>query len=169
MSVSGGDVILASDINKRIPLRDQMTADAAAVSSTTLVTMLTLTLPWVGTYNWNLQTQYTNLTNTGRIGFALGGTSTPSAWRWGSGNVQYNATAGGQGINDSGTSYPGSTSGTALVNLDLAGSSGFCWANISGTVTVSAVGTLTFRFSRTAGTSSINIKKGSMVVALFEG
>lgn len=150
-------------------LYDQRTTDAAAVSSTTLVTMNTITLTRVGTYAFDYLVNYTNTGAAGRPGFALGGTSTPTAWRWTSLNLAYNGSTGNQAFNDSGTSYPGSTSGTAIVNSDLPDSSGFNGLHIKGTVTVSAVGTVTFRFSRTSGTSSVNIKKGTMVNATFMG
>lgn len=168
MTVSGGDIIYASDINQRIPLVDQMTSDSSSITSTTLVTVLTLTLPYTGTWAWQADLIIVNATNTGRVGFALGGTSTPTAWRWNSGYAPYNSATGLQGFIDSGTSYPGSTSGTALVNSDLSGTGGFGRAAISGTVTVSAVGTLTFRISRTAGTSTVTVKSGSRVIAFLE-
>jgi hypothetical protein len=149
-------------------LYDQRTTDAAAVSSTTLTTMNTLTLGKVGTYTFEYLANYTNTGATGRPGFALGGTSTPTAWRWTSMNIAYNGSTGNQGFNDSGTTYLGSTSGTALVNSDLPDSSGFNAVHIKGTVTVSAGGTLTFRWSRTAGTSSVNVKKGTIATAMFQ-
>lgn len=145
------------------PLVDQRTSDASAVTSTTLATMLTVTLPAAGTYAYDSLIIFTNTGAVGRPGFALGGTSTPTAWRWGSQLNPFNTGSGARGFNLSGTSYPGSTSGQELPNGDLADTTGFCTVRIVGTVTVSAGGTLLFRVSRTSGSSSINVKASSMV------
>lgn len=150
-------------------LYDQRTTDASAISSTTLATINTITLTKAGTYTFDFLGNYSNTGATGRVGFGLGGTSTPTAWRWGSLNIAYNGSTGNQGFNSSGTTYPGSTSGTALVNSDLPDSSGFNAVHIKGTVTVSAPGTLLFRFSRTSGSSSVNFKQGTMVTATYMG
>lgn len=156
---------LQNEVDNRTDLWDQRTSDAAAVASTTLVSMLSVTLPAAGTYTYDMLIIFTNTGAVGRPGFALGGTSTPTAWRWVSSLAAFNTGSGSRGFQASGTSYPGSTSGQEMSNGDLADSSGFCWFRVVGTVTVSAAGTLTFRVSRTSGSSNINVKQGSIVTA----
>lgn len=158
---------LQNEVDNRTDLYDQRTTDAAAVASTTLVSMLSVTLPTTGTYTYDCMIVFTNTGAVGRPGFALGGTSTPTAWRWCSQLNAFNTGSGSRGFNLSGTSFPGSTSGQELSNGDLADTTGFCTVRIVGTVTVSAAGTLTFRVSRTSGSSNINVKAGSIATAVL--
>lgn len=165
--VAAGDPINASEINRLAPIYEQRTSDAAAISSTTLVSVMDLDLPYVGTY---LVTAFVLLTNTGAVGrpgFAFGGTSTPTAWGWGAGGVHYNTATGSQGTNAAGTTYPGSTSGTAITNSDWTTTTGFSHVHIHGVVTISAVGTLEFRFSEATGSGSVNVKSRSIAIANF--
>jgi hypothetical protein len=155
------------------PLYDQRTSDAATITNTTLVSVLQVTLPAVGTYVWDLQSNFTHPTNTGKPGFALGGTCTPTAWRWTSGTVAYQSigsAAGGahEGFNASGTTFPGSTSGQAFTNSNFTNSGGFSWMSLKGTITISAIGTLQFRFSELVA-SGFQMKAGSMVTVSFVG
>lgn len=167
MTVLAGAPIYASDVNKLEALVDQRTTDAAAITSTTLVSVLSVTLPRVGTYRFEALVTMTNTSAVGRPGFALGGTSTASAWRWTAQSVHYNTATGSQAINTSGTAYPGSTSGTALVNSDWTTTTGHSGVHIRGTVTVSAIGTLDFRFSEASGSGNVNVKAGSIATVNF--
>lgn len=146
-----------------VRLFDQRTSDSSSISTTTLTSVLQVTLPRTGTYSFDLLAPFSNTAATGRIAFALGGTSTTNAWRWASGVSAYNSATGLQGSNGAGTTYPASTSGTALINSDLANSSGYCFVQIKGTVTVTATGTLQFRFANVSGSNAIGVKAGSMV------
>lgn len=167
MTVFAGAPINASDVNKLEPLMDQRASDASAISSTTLVSVLSVTLPRTGTYRFDMLVPLTNTGAVGRPGFALGGTSTATAWRWASQTVHYNTATASQATTASGTSFPGSTSGTALVNSDFTTTTGFSGVQMRGTVTVSAVGTLDFRFSEASGAGSVNVKAGAIVTCIF--
>lgn len=158
-----GAPILASDLAKLETLSDQRTTDAGAITTTTLVSVLSVTLPRVGTYRFNALVLATNTGAAGRPGFALGGTSTATAWRWACSQVQFNnaACSGGNGANGAG--YPGSTSGSVLINVDWSTTTGYTAITITGTVTVSVAGTLDFRFSEAAGAGTLNVKAASMV------
>lgn len=156
-----------ADIVDLAVLIDQRTTDAAAISSTTLVSVLSVTLPKAGTYTYDALITLTNTTAVGRPGFALGGTSTPTAWRWSSVLTHYNTATGSQATNTSGTTYPASTAGFPLVNSDLTTTTGHSGLHIKGTVTVSAAGTLQFRLSEQAGAGSVNVKAGSIVTVDF--
>lgn len=152
------------------PLYNQRTSDSATIATTTLVSVLSITLPAVGTYVWDLQAAASHPTNAGRAAFALGGTCTPTAWRWVSGTVQYQTPAAGasEAINGTGTTFPAATAGTALTNANMTNTSGYSWIAIKGTVTISAVGTLDFRFSELVA-SGLQIKANSIVTAQFVG
>lgn len=170
MTVFGGDVILASDINtletaieNRKELIDQLTADSSGITSTSLSTVLTVTLPAVGTYAYDVQLLVTNTVAVGRPGFGIGGTSTPTAWRWASHTTHYNTATASQGVSASGTSYP--STGTALVNSDFTTTAGWSPVRIKGQVTVSAAGTLTFRLSEASGAGTVIARSGSIVTA----
>lgn len=173
----GATVISAlNDLDSRVAalesiptLFDQRTSDSSAITNTTLVSVLQLTLPVVGTYIWDMQVDLNHPTNAGKPGFALGGSCTPTAWRWTSGTVSYQSTgsvAGGahEGFNASGTTFPGATSGQAFMNSNFSNTGGFSWMSFKGTITVSAVGTLQFRFSELVASGTV-IKAGSMVTA----
>lgn len=162
-----GAPIYASDINKLEALLDQRTTDASAISSTTLVSVLSVTLPRTGTYRFEALVTMTNTGAVGRPGFALGGTSTASAWRWVSQAAHYNTATGTQAGSGSGTTYPGSTSGGALVNSDWTTTTGHSGVHIRGTVTVTVAGTLDFRFSEASGSGSVNVKAGSIVTVNY--
>jgi hypothetical protein len=157
------DVCAGNNVN----LYNQTTADTT-ITTTTLSTVLTVTLPRVGTYSYDLMMPFTNTVAVGRHAFALGGTSTPSAWRWNALTAPYNSATGLQAIAASGTSYPAATSGTALVNSDMAISTGFSSTIIKGVVTVTAVGTLTFRFATNGAGNTITPRAGSMVNVKLE-
>lgn len=167
MTVFAGAPINASDINKLEALVDQRTSDSAAISSTTLVSVLTVTLPRTGTYRFNALIPLTNITNVGRPAFALGGTSTASAWRYVTATGHYNSATASQGNANSGTTYPGTTSGSTIVNSDFTTTTGFSHVHIQGQVTVSAIGTLDFRFSEGSGTGSVSVKAGAIVTVNF--
>lgn len=148
-------------------LYDQRTSDASTISSTTLVSVLSVTLTRTGTYQYDALIPFTNITNVGRPGFALGGTSTATAWRWTGSTVHYNSATGSQASSGSGTTYPGSTSGGAIVNSDLTTTTGHSSFHLKGTVTVSAAGTLQFRFSEASGSGGVSVKAGAMVTVDF--
>lgn len=167
MTVLAGAPINASDVNKLEALIDQRASDASAISSTTLVSVLTVTLPRTGTYRFDAMVVLTNITNVGRPAFALGGTSTASAWRYATKTQHYNSATASQAGGNSGTTYPGSTSGTTIVNSDFTTTTGHSAVLIRGTVTVSAIGTLDFRFSEGSGTGTVSVKAGSMVTVNF--
>lgn len=150
-------------------LYDQRTADTAAITSTTLVTALTLTLPRAGTYVYDLFGPFTNFTAVGRAAFGLGGTATPSAWRWASEVQTYNATNAIQGFAGEGTSFPGATAGIVLTNSDLNNTGGYASLRIYGTITVTAAGTLTFRFATNGAGNQIIIRRNTMVTAHYVG
>lgn len=169
MAVAAGDPIRARDINYLATLYDQLTADAAAITTTTLVTLLTVTLPTAATYAFDLQAALSHGTAVGRPGFALGGTSVPTAWRWVGHTTHYNTATASQGMNASGIAYPASTAGTAIVNSDFTTTAGFSASRIRGTISVSAPGTLTFRFSEATGTGAVNVKAGTMVTVNLIG
>lgn len=152
---------------KAATLFDQRTADAAGISSTTLVSVLQVTLPKTGTYVFDALVTLTNVTAVGRPGFALGGTATATAWRWSSGTVHYNSATASQATNTSGTTYPAATAGTAIVNSDFTTTTGHSYVHIKGTVTVSATGTLQFRFSEASGSGTVSVKAGSMVTVSY--
>lgn len=151
-----------------VNLYNQATADAAAITSTTLTSVVSVTLPRTGTYSFDLMIPFTNTVATGTVAFGLGGTSTASAWRWTSQVSPYNSATGLQAGNGSGTTYPASTSGTALINSSLAISTGYCSVIIKGTVTVTATGTLTFRLATAGGGNSINPKAGAFVAVRLQ-
>jgi hypothetical protein len=150
-------------------LYDQRTADTAAITSTTLVSALQITLPRAGTYVYDLFGPFTNFTAVGRVAFGLGGTSTPTAWRWASEVQTYNATNAIQGFAGEGTTFPGATAGTVLVNSDLNNTGGYASLRIFGTITVSAAGTLQFRFATNGVGNQIIIRRNTMVTAQFVG
>lgn len=145
------------------PIVDQRTTAAAAVTTTTLAAVLTVTLPAAGTYYYAAKMMVTQTGAVGRPGFALGGTSTATAWRWVSTVVPFAATSGMQGQGTNGTTYPAGTAGTALSGSDWANTSGYVGVDIAGTVTVSVAGTLTFRLNQTSGSGSVTCREGSIV------
>lgn len=144
-------------------LYDQRTADAAGITTTTLVAVNTVTLPVAGTYSFDGLWGLTSTVAAGRPAFALGGTATASAWRWQSSCTHYNTAVGSQAFNASGTTFPASTSGTNLVNSDWTTTAGHSSAHIKGTVTVSAPGTLSFQYATNGAGNTITVKAGSMV------
>jgi hypothetical protein len=151
------------------PLYDQRTSDSALIGTTTLVSVLQVTLPAVGTYVWDLQGSFTNTTTAGKPGFALGGSATPTAWRWNSGTVHYqNLGIAHEGINAFGTTFPGATSGQQLTNSNFTTTTGHSWMTIKGTITISAIGTLQWRFSELVA-GSFQMKSGAMVTCQFVG
>lgn len=166
MTVLGGAVILASDVNKLIPQRLNRTSDASTITGTTPTAVLGYTLPWVGTYHFQCLFLLTNPTAVGRPGFSLSGTSTPTSWRWGAGGVHYNTATGSQGINAAGTTYPALT--TAVTNSDWTTTTGFSHLHIVGHVVVSAVGTLNFCFAEATGSGGVSVKASSYAIVNFE-
>lgn len=167
MTVYAGDVIAASDVNNLATLVDQLAADSSGITTTALVTVLTVTLPAIGTYTYDCQLNVTNTVAVGRPGFGLGGTSTPTAWRWASGTTHYNTATASQGFTASGTTYP--STGTALVNSDFTTTAGYSPVRILGQVTVSAAGTLTFRLSEASGSGTVIARNGSIATVRFVG
>lgn len=151
---------LATAATNRKTLVDQRTTDSAGITSTTVTSVLSVTLPATGTYEFSVLAVLTNTVATGQPGFALGGTSTATAWRWASEAVHYNTASGSQGGGTSGTTYV--TTGTAIVNTSWTTTGGFSAVTIKGTVTVSAAGTLTFGFSEASGSGTVTIKAGSI-------
>jgi hypothetical protein len=151
------------------PLYDQRTSDSATIGTTTLVSVLQVTLPAVGTYVYDLQGGFTNAGTAGKPGFALGGSATPTAWRWTSGTVHYQgAGLASESINASGTTFPGVTSGQQLTNSNFTNTTGHSWMTIKGTITISAIGTLQFRFSELVA-SGFQMKAGAIVTCSFVG
>lgn len=151
---------VATDADNRKELVDQLTADASGITGTSLVTVLTVTLPAAGTYTYDCQFNVTNTVSAGVPGFGIGGTSTPTAWRWASQTVVFAQAAGSQGQTSSGTSYP--STGTAVSQSNWPTSSGYSSIRVLGQVTVSAAGTLTMRLSAT-GAGTVGPKNGSIV------
>jgi hypothetical protein len=134
-------------------LIDQLTGASSSATGTGLVTVLSVTLPVAGTYVYDAQLNMTNTVTAGIPGVGIGGTSTPTAWRWASQTTVYQQAAGSQGFFASGTAYP--SVGQALSQANWPVTSGFTAARILGQVTVSAPGTLTMGISETvAGTAT---------------
>jgi hypothetical protein len=168
MTVSGGDIIYADDINKLQPLYVQLTADASAITGTTLSTVMTFTTSWTGTYEFDGLFTLTNTSAVGRPGLGFGGTCTTSAWRWGGSTIHFNSATATQGsVSASGTTAP--TLGSAIVSSDFTTTTGFSSFHVKGTFTVSATGTWTIRFSEASGSGTVNIKAGSMATVRFVG
>lgn len=145
------------------PLTNQRTAASSAITTTTLVEVLSVTLPAAGTYAFDALVLLTQTVAVGRPGLALGGTSTPTAWRWGAGSVVYNTASGSQALAASGTTYPASTAGQVLTGVDWPASAGYCQTHVVGTVTVSAAGTFTIRLNESAGSGQVTAQPGSML------
>lgn len=156
------DTVLLAQVAGLRPIVDQRTTASAAITGTTLVAVLTVTLPAAGTYTFNSTILMVQSSAVGRPGFALGGTSTPTAWRWASGAIQYQVAAGSGGGAATGTTYPASTAGQAITNSDWAVSAGYCYLDLKGTVTVSAAGTLTFRINQASGAGTVTVQSGSI-------
>lgn len=150
----------------RAEMLDQLTSDASGITGTSLSTVLTVTLPAVGTYRFDAQLNITNTVSAGRPGFGIGGTSTPTSWRWAAHTTVYQQAAGSQGNMATGTTYP--TTGTAVSQGDWPVSTGYSAVRVLGQVTVSAIGTLTMRLSQTvAGTTTA--RNGSIVTVRLIG
>jgi hypothetical protein len=161
MTVNGGDIIYADDINRWNPLYSQLTADASAITGTTLSTVMTFTITYTGTYEFDGLFTLTNTSAVGRPGLGFGGTCTTSAWRWGGSTIHFNSATGTQGsVSASGTTAP--TSGSSIVSSDFTTTTGFSSFHVKGTFTVSATGSWTIRFSEASGAGTVNIKSGSM-------
>lgn len=133
-------------------LVDQLTGAGPTAATATLVAFLSVTLPSAGTYVYDAQLDITNTVTAGIPGFGLGGTSTPTSWRWASQTTVYQQAAGSQGFNAAGTAFP--SAGQPLSQANWPVSSGFTAVRILGQITVSAPGTLTACLSETvAGTA----------------
>jgi hypothetical protein len=152
---------LETIVANRQSLTAQLTADGAAITTSALVSVLSVTLPVAGTYEVRGILTLTNVTTAGRPGFAFGGTSTPTAWAWGGGAVHYNTATGSQGAGTSGTTYP--SAGHVITNNDWTTTTGWSFMPFTGTVTVSAPGTFTIRLSQTVGSGAVSARRGSMV------
>lgn len=140
---------------------DEVDTNPAGTTSTTGTAYMSVTLPGPGTYAFSVHLLFTLTTATGVPGFALGGTSTPSSYRWASVCTPAGSTTGQQGLQASGTSYP--TNVEILSQTLLAAVATYGAILINGRVTVTAGGTLTFRVGRTSGTGTVNIKDSSNV------
>lgn len=152
---------VATDADNRKVLVDQLTADGSGITGTSLSTVLTVTLPAAGTYAFDALLLAANTVSAGRPGFGIGGTSTPTAWRWASQTTVYQQASGSQGLSASGTTYP--STGTATSQNDWPVSTGYSAIGIKGQVTVSAAGTLTMRLSEALGSGTVTPKNGSIV------
>lgn len=146
-----------------LPLVDQRTSALASITTTTLATALTVTVP-VGTFAFDLLAPFQQTISNGRPGFALGGTSTASLWRWASVTQPATSVTGLHGATGNGTTWPGATSGGALVAGDVAFSNAYAGTHIKGNFTITVAGTVTFRFSQTSGTGPLIIRDSSMVM-----
>ncbi len=136
---------------------DQLTANGSAISSTTLVDCLTVTLRNPGTYTFRAMVIIVGNGTTSDAGFALGGTSTPTAWRWPA-SVNHPVTIGTNVITTvSGTTYPSAASGSFTIGTTTAN----IVVDLFGTLTISAAGTFKIRCSRTAGTGTFTFRDGS--------
>lgn len=165
-----GDLLgqyLATDVEEIIksyvPLVDQRTAATSNITTTTLVTALTVTIAKTGTFAFDLLAPFQQLTANGRPGFALGGTSVASAWRWGSVTQPATSVTGMHGASGNGTTWPAATAGGALVAGDVAFSTAYAGTKIKGTFTITTIGTVTFRFSQTSTANPIVIRESAMV------
>jgi hypothetical protein len=166
MTVNGGDITYASDVNKLEPLYVQLTADATAITGTALSTVMTFTIAYTGTYVFDGLFTLTNTSAVGRPGLGFGGTCTTSAWRWGGSTIHFNSATGTQGsVSASGTTAP--ALGSSIVSSDFTTTTGFSSFHVLGTFTVSATGTWTVRFSEASGSGTVNIKAGSMATVRY--
>jgi hypothetical protein len=154
---------LTTLVANRKPVAAQLTSDSPTSNSTALVTVMTLTLPAPGTYLVDALLIVTNLTAVGRPGFAFGGTSTPTAWRYAASAVHYNTANGSQGSAGSGTTYP--STGTAVTNTDWTSTTGWSTIQVRGLVTISVAGTLTLRLSEATGSGVVGARAGSTASA----
>lgn len=159
------DTVLLAQVTGLRPMVDQRATPSAGITGTTLVSVLQVTLPAAGTYMFNSTILMVQSVAVGRPGFALGGSSTATAWRWASGATQYQVATGGGGGAATGTTYPASTAGTAITNSDWAVSGGYNYLDLKGTVTVSAAGTLQFRINNAAGSGTVTVQSGSIASA----
>jgi hypothetical protein len=146
-----------------VPLVDQRTAATANITTTTLVTALTVTVPATGTYVFDLLAPFQQMTANGRPGFALGGTSVASAWRWAAITQPATSVTGLHGASGNGTTWPAATAGGALVAGDVAFSTAYAGTQIKGMFTIATAGTVTFRFSQTSGANPVVIREAAMV------
>lgn len=140
---------------------DEMTADGSANTSATGVAYMDVTLPGPGTYAFHGQWIYTTATNSIQMGFTLGGTSTPSSYRYSTQVVPNSSTTGQEAGHTTGTSYPTNVQGLTGGAIPVNGQVGS--VIFHGRVTVTAGGTLTFRFGRASGTGSVTLRTGSNV------
>ena len=140
---------------------NQRTTASALINSTTLATLCTVTLPNVGTYYWELDGSLIGDAVASSVGFGLQGTCTASAWRWTGGLLIPPAGASAATwANASGTTLPAATGGTTVGNKDVATAQiGF---RITGTLTITAVGTLIAAMSRTVGTGTFTVQPGTI-------
>lgn len=150
-----------TEITNRRLLFDQRTADSGSITGTSLTTVLTVTVPSTGDYAFSLLATLTNTSAVGRPGFGTGGTSTISYYRWASQTIHYNSATATQGFSGTGTAHP--SVGDPIVNSDFTTTTGFSAVQIQGKITVSAAGTLAFRFSEASGSGTVTIKAGSSV------
>lgn len=166
---AAADVQAVTDLAaKATPLYVQLTADAAAITGTGLVAVMTFTIPWTGTYVFDGLITLTNTVAAGRPGLGFGGTCTTSAWRWAGQVTHYNsATATGGSVPQSGTTAP--ASGSQISSADWTTTTGFSAFQVKGAFTVSATGTWTVCFSEASGTGTVNVKAGSMVTVQYAG
>lgn len=139
-------------------MSNQRTTDSATSASTALVDVLTVTLPSAGTYYFASQLRISNATLASTPGYGIGGTSTPTAWRF----LAYQSTSAQAWSDASGTSAYSAAGGTAGVSLAAAA---VCVTNITGTVTVSVAGTLIIRYCRNAGTGTLTCNASSTFFA----
>lgn len=157
------DAAMLAQLTALRPLVNQRSTASAGITTTTLADVLTVTLPAAGTYTFQADLPVTQTTAVGRCGLNIGGTSTPTAWRWMAGAVQYNNATNQGAVQASGTTYGGATSGVPLSVNDWAASAGFCWVHVNGLVTVSAAGTLTIRLSQSSGSGTITALAGAIM------
>ncbi len=138
---------------------DQKTATGSTINSTTLVDCLTVTLSNPGTYVYRGIVVIIGNATTSDAGFALGGTSTPTAWRF-AGNINHPATIGTTLLAvANGTTYPSAASSSFTIGT----TTGIIFVEISGTVTISAAGTFKIRCSRTAGFGTYTFRNGTLL------
>lgn len=160
---------LATDVENLVtnwlrPLVDQRTTATANITTTTLVTALTVTVPVAGQWHFTSHFNFQNQTGAGRPAFALGGTSVASQWRWAASTVPPNAVVGQYGGTGNGTTWPGATAGTNLGSSTIGGSADYAALWIVGTFTITTPGTVTWRFAQNTGSNPLVIRDSSSVI-----
>lgn len=145
------------------PFRRSAVVGAGGVAvpgATSLTTVLTLTVPAIGTYDVTFNGCAFAAAGATRPGFMWGGTAVPSSWRF---TCWANAASGGTpGGNNGGGTTSFSAAGTPFVAANWPASAAFTPFSVSGRITFTAAGTLTFQMSDTLGSgNTITVVSGT--------